>query len=367
MHLTSEHLRHLNAHLYPGHIITKPKTIVLGVNNVCNLHCKMCDVGTKTEGTNFAQNLIGSHPINMPLPLIKKIIEQTAQYFPKAHLCYAFTEPLVYPHLLESLQYATDNKLHTSITTNALVLESKAEDLVKAGLKQINVSLDGTQDIHNYIRGNEKSFQKAVAGIKKILAFSNHLEVTIVMAITPWNTACIKALADYFRNIPIKAIGFMHTQFADEQSVQTHNNQWGHIYHATVSNITEMNPNDINFSELWNQLEKIKKTKYPFETFFSIDMKSENELRTYYQSPSTFFGKSCQAIFNGMMIKTDGNVIPAHGRCFNLPVGNINNEPLNKIWNSQVFSRLRKDVNKAGGLFPACTRCCSAFQKPFWK
>jgi hypothetical protein len=53
----------------------------------------MCDVGTKTTDTNFAQNLVGTHPMNMPLELIQKINDQTATYFPNAQHGYAFTEP----------------------------------------------------------------------------------------------------------------------------------------------------------------------------------------------------------------------------------------------------------------------------------
>jgi len=62
----------------------------------------MCDVGTESYETTFAQNLVGTQPLNMPLELIKTIIDQTANNFPKAKLGYAFTEPLIYPHLIES-------------------------------------------------------------------------------------------------------------------------------------------------------------------------------------------------------------------------------------------------------------------------
>ena len=61
------------------------------------------------------------------------------------------------------------------------------------------------------------------------------------------------------------------------------------------------------------------------------------------------------------MIKSDGTAIPAHGRCYNLTVGNIYEENLTTIWNSPVLGAFRKDLMKAGGLLPACSRCCSAF------
>ena len=123
-----------NQKLFPKTYFFNPEWIVLGVNNVCNLHCKMCDVGTKNLESNFAQNLVGTHPINMPLELIEKVINQTALYYPKAKLAYAFTEPMVYPHLIESLQLAKAKNLYTTVTTNALTLKQKAGNLSETKL-----------------------------------------------------------------------------------------------------------------------------------------------------------------------------------------------------------------------------------------
>jgi len=59
-------LRRLNERLLPGHMVLGPRHVILGVNNYCNLHCRMCDVGTGHEGTNFGANLLGAKTANMP-------------------------------------------------------------------------------------------------------------------------------------------------------------------------------------------------------------------------------------------------------------------------------------------------------------
>ncbi len=154
-------LKSINKRFYPQNLFYGPEWIVLGVNNVCNLHCKMCDVGIEYTASNFYQNLMGTSPLNMPIELIKKIFTETSRYFPKTKIGYAFTEPLIYPHLIESLNCAKEKKLYTSITTNALTLKQKAKDLCNAGLNDIFISLDGPEKIHNEIRGNKNSFQKS--------------------------------------------------------------------------------------------------------------------------------------------------------------------------------------------------------------
>ena len=55
-----------------------PRWLVLGVNNVCNLHCRMCDVGLDVKGTPFYQNLIGDDPRNMTLALLELVSRKRA-------------------------------------------------------------------------------------------------------------------------------------------------------------------------------------------------------------------------------------------------------------------------------------------------
>ena len=133
-------LKKANIRLYPQKLFYGPEWLVLGVNNICNLHCKMCDVGVSYNQSNFFENLMGSKPLNMPLELISQVIEQAARYFPNTKLGYAFTEPLIYPHLIESLQLAQQHQLYTSITTNALTLKRHAVALAEAGLNLMTLN-----------------------------------------------------------------------------------------------------------------------------------------------------------------------------------------------------------------------------------
>lgn len=160
-------LQKINTRFYPGHLFFGPEWLVLGVNNICNLHCKMCDVGTGFSESNFSINLVGTKPLNMPLDLLKEIINDAAKNFSHTKIGYAFTEPLIYPDLIESLYYAQSKKLYTSVTTNALTLSRQADELCKAGLQQLNISLDGPKDVHNFIRGHKSSFQRACDGMQK--------------------------------------------------------------------------------------------------------------------------------------------------------------------------------------------------------
>lgn len=354
-------LKSINKRFYPQNLFYGPEWIVLGVNNVCNLHCKMCDVGIEYTASNFYQNLMGTSPLNMPIELIKKIFDETSRFFPKTKIGYAFTEPLIYPHLIESLNCAKENKLYTSITTNALTLKQKAKDLCDAGLNDIFISLDGPEKIHNDIRGNKNSFRKAIEGIEELLLQKDHPDISIFCVITEWNIGFLKEFVDYFNKYPIKQLGFMHTNFTPDYIVQNHNKIYGGKYPATISNTEQIEISKMNLEILLQEIIEIKKTDYSFKVTFSPEINSEINLDIFYNQPDKFIGKICNDVYRNIMIKSDGSVIPAHGRCYNLTVGNIYNNSLKEIWNSKYISEFRKDLMHAGGLLPACSRCCSAF------
>ncbi len=355
----NKYLKELNKRVAPGKFFFPPKWIVLGVNNVCNLHCKMCDVGTKNLESNFAQNLVGTHPINMPKELIEKIINQASLYYPKTKLGYGFTEPLVYPLLIESLQYASTKNLFTSITTNALTLKHKAKDLVNTNLNELYISLDGPQDIHNNIRGHKKSFQKAIEGIEELLKYKNRPTISVFCVITEWNIGYLKEFADFFKNYPLQQLGFMHTNFTTPEIAHLHNQTWLNYYPATDSNIDEINIDNMDLDLLWDEINDIKSCSFNFPVDFSPRINSKEQLLTFYKNPEKQIGKKCNDIFNNIMIKSDGSVIPAHGRCYNLDIGNIYDKNIKDIWHSSILNKFRSDLQKAGGLLPACSRCCS--------
>jgi len=359
--MTNTLLKNINKKYFPKNYFFDPEWIVLGVNNVCNLHCKMCDVGTQNTETVFAQNLIGTHPLNMPLPLLESIIDQVAKYYPTTRLGYAFTEPLVYPHLEESLFYAKKKGIKTSITTNALTLKHKAKRIIDGGLDELYISLDGPQDIHNEIRGHKKSFQKAVEGIEEVLNLNPSQKISIFCVITAWNIAYLKEFLEFFTDYPLVQIGFMHTNFTPTHIAESHNALWANIYPATASNVEEVNIDNFDLETLWNEIQEIKAKKYDFNVSFSPEIISKEKLYEFYHQPEKKIGKLCNDVFSNIMIKSDGNVIPAHGRCYNLTLGNIYNESLKEIWNSKVLNKFRLDLIANGGLLPACSRCCSAF------
>ena len=47
-----------------------------------------------------------------------------------------------------------------------------------------------------------------------------------------------------------------------------------------------------------------------------------------------------------------------------VPVGNVNDQPLDVLWNGPLLRRFRRTLLDAGGSLPACARCCGVIGKP---
>ena len=351
----------LNKDLYPERLFFGPEYIILGVNNVCNLHCKMCDVGTGSTTTNFSKNLIGTKPINMPPQLFKTIVDQLKKYYPNCKLGYAFTEPLAYPYLAETLNYARENNIYTSLTTNGLNLAQNVDTLIEGKVSELFLSLDGLPETHNFIRGNPGSFQKAIAGLEKLFANKVAPSVSIFFVITQWNFTELVNFAEFFCDYPIQHLGFLQQNFVTADMANTHNELYGAHYPATASNIEITDFREIDIARLWSEIINIHDRTFPFSVGFYPVLNGEKELRAYFESPEKPIGHCCNDLFSNLMVKSDGSVIPAHGRCYNVTMGNIYQQSLPEIWNSKTYGSFRKDLLKGGGLLPACTRCCSAF------
>ena len=355
-----DRIRAANERVFPDHLFLGPRNIVLGVNNFCNLRCLMCDVGTDNNETNFGGNLMGSKSRSMPIDLFRHIADEVAEFCPTAQLAFVFTEPLAWMPLGSALQYAQKKGIQTAVMTNGLLLPRRAPEL--AGFcASLGVSLDGTERIHDHIRRRQGSYLKAVEGIRNLSALDPRVQIGVFCTITEWNVGHLKEFMSAMAVLPIQSVGLIHNNFVTHAQADEHNLVFDGLFHATPSSVFEANPQSIDLELLAKELGEISRTSYPFRVIIQPRCTELNDLQTYYHRPEVRIGKRCRDAFSILMIDSDGEAIPAHGRCFRFPIANIRDTSLGKIWNHRALSSLRKTLCGAGGLMPACTRCCGGF------
>ncbi|MCZ7569705.1 MAG: radical SAM protein [Ardenticatenaceae bacterium] len=358
-----------------GHCRLPPEWLVLGINNFCNLKCKMCDVGLGDSATVFWANLIGDHPQNMTLDMLNEILRQASAFRPRPQVGLAFTEPLIHHQILDFCRAIVERGFYCQITSNGTMLPRLAEQLVEVGVDELVISVDGPPAVHDRIRGKVGTFAKLYQGVESLNAARErlkrtHPKVRFSFTITDENYAHVLDFVQAVEPLRPAGINISQLNFISDEMAAAHNARYGGDLAVVRSNLGRMEPAAFETNIVWAELERVRAyaaERGPALPALAItpNVTEPRGLETYYREPPTFVGgRTCTDPWRLMMIKTDGTVIPAHGRCYNFPVGKITEQSLSAIWNSPRFIEFRRTLRAAGGTLPACSRCCGIIGKP---
>lgn len=136
LHGESGKVWHLAKSLAKHLVLRTPYALILETGNTCNFNCATCPTPRKLI-------LSRRPPELMSLGKFKKIIDNVKDY---VHIVYLYNsnEPLLNPEINEMIKYASDNNLHTMISTNCSLLdEARARKILNSGLGEIRFAFDG--------------------------------------------------------------------------------------------------------------------------------------------------------------------------------------------------------------------------------
>ncbi|HVM41394.1 MAG TPA: radical SAM protein [Acidimicrobiia bacterium] len=143
-----------------------PRELQIEITGACNLRCHMCLVRyrpsiDRVSGTFSADDFRALVDGNATLERL------TLQ---------GLGEPLLVPHLVEMIRYASDRGITVGFNTNGTLLtRDRARRLVDAGLSWLHVSLDGaTAETYESIRDGAR-FEKVCANIAGLVEVKREL------------------------------------------------------------------------------------------------------------------------------------------------------------------------------------------------
>jgi len=131
--------------------------VVIELTEACNLNCIWCYA-------NSGNVIKGRY---MPLEKLESILKMLADAGVR-QITYSGGEPTIYPYIKEAVKLAKDLGFVVHMNTNGfLFTKSFAKELRKLGLSQIQTNIDSIDPKrHNYIRGREGSFERAVKALR---------------------------------------------------------------------------------------------------------------------------------------------------------------------------------------------------------
>ena len=314
--------------------------VIIFPSNKCNYDCLMCSC-RKSETKNSEK---------MDYSLMERTITESSKFLFKPLLHFSgYGEPLVYPEILDTMQFCKKKKMKWSVTTNGYLLEKFAEDLVSNNCYAINVSIHGNASENDEITGVDGSFDKVVKSIRKLGEIKVQLKkatpfVAINCVITNQNVTNLRNILESYLKLPVNSINFQHLHFS-EKDIGKQNDRNGFA-------IVE----EKNLNELIKFIYFLEEAELPIDAFFYPRIRKKDVIG-YYTDKYHKFNESCNFPWLSVFVKPNGSVV-----CCSQTIGNLKNDSLKTIINSEQAMMFRERIRK--GIKPKSPECfrCSNIQ-----
>jgi MoaA/NifB/PqqE/SkfB family radical SAM enzyme len=368
-----------------------PTFVQLRVTNLCNLRCPMCgqwgDTGiyrsdrfpaAATDGEaerTRIKELIGLKR-QLALDDYVALLDQIAPFQPIVSLFGG--EPFLYPDLLPLVREIKKRKLTCTVITNGGRLEKHARELVETGIDSIAVSIDGPPQLHNRIRGQSDSFERAAAGVRAIARFREELGRTLPMVIaivpiTELNIAEIAPAVEALRELPLDTINVGLRWFVPKEAGERYERVMKETFGVRAESWKgfdfewpngESDVHTRHMTDLVDLLKTLRRRRWidssrakPWVSFVP-DIRPD-EVPSYFRDFDRVFGHSlCPVAWYFAQVEPDGEVC----FCGDFPdyfIGNVRREPFLEIWRGAKARKFRAKLAKEP--LPICNRCCGSY------
>ena len=289
----------------------KNMNITIDVTSKCNLRCKHCRVN--------------EIEYDMPLEEIKTAFKKLSDFKPRG-VFISGGEPLIREDIVDIVKESKKLAPVTVLNTNSLLLtEEKLKDLIEAGLNYIQVSVDGIEEQHDYIRG-KGTYRKTIEKLKMINKYSDKIKLHISSVVSLKNIDYMEEFARQILEVEI-----INVQILGFKRFIPNN-----VLKDTASLGRE------GLKKLYDNLNKLQK-KYKGKTTIASDMPMKNvfnekkafEVLKKYNMQCV----GCSAGVNGISIRNDGTVTPC--TLLYISCGNILKQDLNEIMENASMIKIK--------------------------
>lgn len=280
--------------------LNKPLTFFWEPTEYCNLKCLHC----YTNSSPYKKNVIDFEHA-------KKIIDLMFKEGIYS-LGIGGGEPLLIDFLPNLIKYITDKGMQVSISTNGLLLtEQLIKQLKDAGLKIIQLSIDGIKECHEYLRG-KGTFDKVIEKIDLIKKYNISFRIGCV--VNKYNYNKLDEFIELMKNKGVEVINFFR--------FMPSNNRYDLC--LDKYQLLEVSKKLISY---------YKKNRYG-ENKFYITFESLSFF-AFLIEPKFIESTNCTAGIAKFNLSCSGDVTPCN--YIHRVVGNINEMPISDIWKKITY------------------------------
>ncbi|NJD54190.1 MAG: radical SAM protein [Candidatus Methanoperedens sp.] len=342
----------LNSKLPKGYSALPP-VIIWFITYKCNLRCKMCGFYGQGGKIPDVQNELSFDEIKIVIDGLRK----SYQFYPyKPYIGIIGGEPFIHPKIFEILEYLRKSGFSYSVTTNFVLLnEEKINRLVKIGINDLRISLDGPRDIHDEIRSARGTFDKMFNNLRYFRSIDKKTPIRLNCVISPMNLSRIQEIIPYAKELDA-SLSYQHLVFIDDahrnENTKISNNIFDEDMYVDATSMT-LSKNDVALlNKKYIEITDECKRQY-VQVSFMPDL-SVNDFDDYYFDLSGYVHQErCFWPWGTARITPEGNIYS----CMHYIFGNLRNSSFKNIWNNERARKFRYTL-KTIKLFPGCIRCC---------
>ena len=301
---------------YPPHILIEP-------TNMCNLQCPLCVTGSGASDRKKSF---------MSFKMFKKIVDEIKGKTQMITIS-GYGEPFLNKDILKMISYAHKAKIKIYMNTNAHFITSleKAKKIVKSGIDNIKVSLDGVdQKTYEKYRKNGK-FEKVIQGIKYLVQAKKELEIE-----TP-KIVLLYLVMKHNESHRIKA-----KKLAKKLQVD--------LFHEKPICLSDYQEEE--FLELAQKYLPKDKTMIRYK-----DLKARGNF-------GGEIANDCNRVYHTLIINAQGKVVPCVNDHHNKYIlGDVSQKSIIEIWKGEKFNKFREHIKKDQKNIDICRNCPASRKK----
>jgi MoaA/NifB/PqqE/SkfB family radical SAM enzyme len=329
-----------------------PKNIHFSITNRCNLLCSFCGQNKK-KWTREEELTFDDYRILLDQVAVMK--DRTVSF--------SGGEIFVHPHIEKILAYCSEKKITISmiLTNGTLLKEKQINALIDASPAHIGFSLDGTEEVHDQVRGIKGSYAKTIAAIESINRIKKEKglsrpSVGVNFVMTGETMGSMEPIIDHLANLKLSGLRFQYLTYISEKKVEEHKKalkqvypDYDYCYWDKFINIST----PFDTSKLVENMDKAKKRgqQKKLRIFFSFNF-NDREIEQWYNSDEVILHKC--AFLKSFLILPNGDLPLCD--FIRYPVGNVRERSMEELWKEEKGQKFRKMIRKK--LLPGCERCC---------
>ncbi len=186
-----------------------PQGVSFTITNRCNLRCKMCGQWSE-EGYVRAQPESLKHELE--LADWKRLVDELAAHQVQSLLLRG-GEPFLLPGIMELIRTIREKGISLSIDTNGTQMLKFAEEIVEIGGFHMTISLDGTEKVHDAVRGVQGTFARIREGVARLHALEektgNKISLSFNYTISPYSIDGLAELPADVQQMGVKVIAIV--------------------------------------------------------------------------------------------------------------------------------------------------------------